>query len=147
MIRLASGKQYQSCSSRCCCSDTNMTCNPGRPATEHFTGRVFGLPSHLFFPHHTALLQGLRAQLTPAKLPSHGHALLSSMQLESDRILTSSGKVTCWPIYYIFTVLSACYLCDLTCPAKYHLSVLSSLYSVGVCPQAPLWIAYACIAV
>lgn len=63
-----------------------------RPATEHFTGRVFGLPSHLFFPHHTALLQGLRAQLTPAKLPSHGHALLSSMQLESDRILTSSGR-------------------------------------------------------
>ncbi|DBA87474.1 TPA: Cytochrome P450 7B1, variant 4 [Trebouxia sp. C0004] len=63
-----------------------------RPATEHFTGRVFGLPSHLFFPHHTALLQGLRAQLTHAQLPLHGHALLSSMQLESDRILTSSGK-------------------------------------------------------
>ncbi|KAA6426780.1 MAG: cytochrome P450, partial [Trebouxia sp. A1-2] len=72
-------------SSQCCCCDINMTCNPGRPATEHFTGRVFGLPSHLFFPHHTALLQGLRAQLTPAKLPSHGHALLSSMKLESDR--------------------------------------------------------------
>lgn len=88
-------------SSQCCCCDINVTCNPGRPATEHFTGRVFGLPSHLFFPHHTALLQGLRAQLTPAKLPSHGHALLSSMKLESDRVLTSSGKVTCWLAYCI----------------------------------------------
>ncbi len=114
MIRLASGKQCRSPSSHCCCCDTNLACNPGRPATEHFTGRVFGLPSHLFCPHHTALLQGLRAQLTPAKVPSHGHVLLSSMQLESDRILTSSGKVTCWPVccicraYAIFSINILC---------------------------------------
>ena len=139
MIRLASGKQHQSYSSHYCCCDTNGTCNPGRPATEHFTGRVFGLPSHLFFPHHTALLQGLRAQLTPAQLPLRGHALLSSMQLESDRILTSSGKVTCWPAHDV--CLSTCYLCDPTCPAKYHPNFLSSLYFVRTCPQAPLWTA------
>ena len=69
-----------------------MLCS-GRPATEHFTNRVFGLPSHLFFPHHTALLQGLRAQLTPAHLPHHAHGLLLGLETHAQAVLGSSSKV------------------------------------------------------
>lgn len=75
----------------------------GRPATEHFTNRVFGLPSHLFFPHHTALLQGLRAQLTPAHLPHHARGLLLGLETHAQAVLGSSSKVNLlasgvWPL-------------------------------------------------
>ena len=66
---------------------------PGRPATEHFTHRVFGLPSDLFFPHHSALLQRLRSLLTPAQLPERGHHLLTRMQQNSRHLVNSPGKV------------------------------------------------------
>ena len=73
-------------------SKRDVLCS-GRPATEHFTDRVFGLPSHLFFPHHTALLQGLRAQLTPAQLPHHAHGLLLGLEMHAQAVLSSSNKV------------------------------------------------------
>ena len=71
----------------------------GRPATEHFTNRVFGLPSHLFFPHHAALLQGLRAQLTPAHLPHHAHGLLLRLERCAEGVLSTPRKVSplCFP--------------------------------------------------
>ena len=73
-------------------SKRDVLCS-GRPATEHFTNRVFGLPSHLFFPHHTALLHGLRAQLTPAQLPHHAHGLLLGLETHAQALLSSSNKV------------------------------------------------------
>lgn len=73
-------------------SKRDVLCS-GRPATEHFTNRVFGLPSHLFFPHHTALLHGLRAQLTPAQLPHHAHGLVLGLETHAQALLSSSNKV------------------------------------------------------
>ena len=77
--------RQQSIKKNACCS--------GRPATEHFTNRVFGLPSHLFFPHHSALLQGLRAQLTPAQLPHYAYGLLLGLERHAQAVLGTSNKV------------------------------------------------------
>ena len=46
-----------------------------RPAVEHFTQRVFQLPSSQFFPQHHHLLTSLRSILTPDQLHHHAHTL------------------------------------------------------------------------
>ena len=65
-----------------------------RPAIEHFTQRVFGLPSALFFPRHADLLGTLRGLLSPGNLPAHMHSLLGLMAARLHHLCPEDADVS-----------------------------------------------------
>ena len=53
-----------------------------RPAIEHFTQRVFRLPSARFFPRHAAMLGALRSLLAPAGLARRMRGVQAAMRVQ-----------------------------------------------------------------
>ena len=64
-----------------------------RPAIEHFTQRVFLLPSEHFFPKHALMLSTLRKALVPAELAQHMQRLAVLMHQRLHSKVGNMGKV------------------------------------------------------
>lgn len=64
-----------------------------RPAIEHFTQRVFMLPSQQFFPKHALMLSTLRKALVPAELAQHMQRLAILMFQRLKGKTGNTGKV------------------------------------------------------
>lgn len=80
-----------------------------RPAIEHFTQRVFKLPSGQFFPKHTLMLSTLRKALVPAELAQHMQRLAALMLQRLQSKFVSSGKVILpapGPLFLTFILVS-----------------------------------------
>ena len=72
-----------------------MSTADSRPAVEHFTQRVFGMPSAEFFPNHQLMLSTLRKALVPAELPQHLQQLAALMLQRLQRSCAGVAKVGC----------------------------------------------------
>ena len=66
-----------------------------RPAVEHFTQRVFGMPSAEFFPSHQLMLSTLRKALVPAELAQHLQRLAALMLQRLQCSYAGMPKVSC----------------------------------------------------
>ena len=66
-----------------------------RPAVEHFTQRVFGMPSAEFFPSHQLMLSTLRKALVPAELARHLQRLAALVLQRLQRSCAGMPKVSC----------------------------------------------------